>query len=124
MRCDTGPFKSPLLLSGAGAEQRDAAHRQSLLQFSSVMPSSSSPQMLTEEQISASSTAKQQRRAKTATHFCWLCRDKKNCEAPNSESLQLKFSVVLLSLEPSFESCVILRNSWMAVGEVKFANSS
>lgn len=49
------------------------SHRQSLLQFSSVIPSSSSPQMFTDEQISATSTAKQQRRAKMATHFCWLC---------------------------------------------------
>lgn len=49
------------------------AYRHSLLQFSSVIPSSSSPQMFTDEQISATSTAKQQRRAKMATHFCWLC---------------------------------------------------
>lgn len=49
------------------------SYRQSLLQFSSVIPSSSSPQMFTDEQISATSTAKQQRRAKMAMHFCWLC---------------------------------------------------
>lgn len=49
------------------------SYRQSLLQFSSVIPSSSSPQMFTDEQISATNTAKQQRRAKMAMHFCWLC---------------------------------------------------
>lgn len=49
------------------------SHLQSLLQFSSVMPSSSSPQMSTDEKINTTSTAKQHRRAKMAMHFCWVC---------------------------------------------------
>lgn len=51
------------------------SYRQSLLQFSSVIPSSSSPQTLTDEKMSATSTAKQQRRAKMAMHFCWFWKD-------------------------------------------------
>lgn len=47
-------------------------YRQSLPQFSSVTSSSTSPQMLTEEKIRATSTARQHRRAKLAMHFCWL----------------------------------------------------
>lgn len=48
-------------------------YRQFLLQFSSVMPSSSSPHTFTDEKISATNTAKQQSRAKMAMHFCWDC---------------------------------------------------
>ena len=47
-------------------------YRQSLPQFSSVTSSSTSPQMLTEEKIRATTTARQNRRAKLAMHFCWL----------------------------------------------------
>lgn len=52
---------------------RTASYRQFLLQFSSVTPSSSSPQTSTAEKIRATRTAKQQSRANTAIHFCWDC---------------------------------------------------
>lgn len=48
----------------------DHHYRQSLLQFSSVTSSSTSPQMLTEETIRATSTARQHRRAQLAMHVC------------------------------------------------------
>ena len=50
------------------------SHLQFLLQLSSVMPSSSSPQTSTAEKISATSTAKQHTKAKITMHFCWDCK--------------------------------------------------
>lgn len=50
------------------------SHLQFLLQFSSVIPSSSSPQTSTAEKISATNTAKQHTKAKITMHFCWDCK--------------------------------------------------
>jgi hypothetical protein len=46
------------------------SHLQFLLQFSSVIPSSSSPQTSTAEKIKATRTAKQHTKAKITMHFC------------------------------------------------------
>lgn len=54
-----------------------SSHLQFLLQFSSVIPSSSSPQMSTAEKINATSTAKQHTKAKITMHFCWDCKREK-----------------------------------------------
>jgi len=54
-----------------------SSHLQFLLQFSSVIPSSSSPQISTAEKINATSTAKQHTKAKITMHFCWDCKEEK-----------------------------------------------
>lgn len=66
------------------------SHLQFLLQFSSVIPSSSSPQTSTAEKISATSTAKQHTRAKITMHFCWDCKK----ESTNNIDYQGAFSAL------------------------------
>ncbi|TNN63714.1 hypothetical protein EYF80_026031 [Liparis tanakae] len=62
--------QSPALRETHGNTSAVTSHLQFLLQFSSVMPSSSSPQMSTAEKMSTTSTAQQHTKAKITMHFC------------------------------------------------------
>lgn len=73
-----------------------ASHRQSVLQFSSVIPSSSSPQTFTDEKMSATSTAKQESRATMAMHFCWFWK------GSESDTLSKKSALLFSPILPCF----------------------
>lgn len=74
-----------------------SSHLQFLLQFSSVIPSSSSPQMSTAEKINATRTAKQQTNAKITMHFCWDCRRRR--ERARERENNIDFRCLLSTLQ-------------------------